>query len=120
VQELLGSEAELKDKYFTQVLLPDFVAGNPGLTEDWDVVYDARGHLLEPHTGTSLPVGTLQVRDYLLPRPSQTRGLIAVDEALWPTLGAENRFSTLLYIEKEGSSSPCCEPPASLSGSTAR
>jgi hypothetical protein len=25
-----------------------------------------------------------------------------VDAALYPTLGPENRFSTLLYIEKEG------------------
>jgi hypothetical protein len=79
VQALLGPAAELKDKYFTQVLLPDFVADNPGLTRDWDVVYDARGHLLEPHTGASLPVGTLQVRDYLLPRRRRSPDLVAVD-----------------------------------------
>ena len=40
---------------------------------DWDVVYDARGHLIEPHTGASVPVGTLQVRDYLLPRRLEPR-----------------------------------------------
>jgi hypothetical protein len=102
VQELLGPGIDLKDKYFTQVLLPNFVTENPDLTSDWDVVYDARGHLIEPHTGASVPVGTLQVRDYLLPRMTRNPDLIAVDEALWPTLGAENRFSTLLYIEKEG------------------
>jgi hypothetical protein len=102
VQGLLGAGIDLKDKYFTQVLLPDFMAENPDLVADWDVVYDARGHLIEPHTGASVPVGTLQVRDYLLPRASRNPDLIAIDEALWPTLGAENRFSTLLYIEKEG------------------
>jgi hypothetical protein len=102
VQGLLEPGVELKDKYFTQVLLPDFVAANPDLTGDWDVVYDARGHLLEPHNGTSIPVGTTQVRDYLLPRSHRPADLVAVDAALYPTLGPENRFSTLLYIEKEG------------------
>jgi len=47
------------------VLLPDFVAEHLGLTAEWDVVYDARGHLLEPHTGTTVPVGTVQAREYL-------------------------------------------------------
>lgn len=58
--------------------------------------------MIEPHTGASVPVGTLQVRDYLLPRRRQDPDLVTVDDALWPTFGAENRFSTLLYIEKEG------------------
>jgi hypothetical protein len=102
VQGLLGPGVELKDKYFTQTLLPDFVADNPDLTSGWDVVYDARDHLLEPHTGVSIPVGTTQVRDYLLPRRHRPADLVAVDAALHPTLGPENRFKTLLYIEKEG------------------
>ena len=66
------------------------------------MIHDARGHLLEPHNGTSIPVGTTQVRDYLLPRSHRPADLVAVDAALQPTLGPENRFSTLLYIEKEG------------------
>jgi hypothetical protein len=49
-----------------------------------------------------VPVGTAQVRDYLLPPRRGSPDLISVDDALWPTQGAENRFSTLLYIEKEG------------------
>jgi hypothetical protein len=102
VFELLGPEVELKDKYFTQVLLPDYVTENPEITADWDVVYDARGHIVEPHTGLSMPVGTIQVRDYLLPRRQRPGDLVMLDTALWPTMGAENRFSTLLYIEKEG------------------
>jgi hypothetical protein len=39
------------DDHFTQTLLPDFMAQYPDLTADWKVVYDARGHLIEPHTG---------------------------------------------------------------------
>jgi hypothetical protein len=47
-------------------------------------------------------MGTLGVRDYLLPSRLQEPALVAVDDALLPTLGAKNRFSTLLYVEKEG------------------
>ena len=50
------------DQYFTQTLLPDYIT-ETGV--DWNVVYDARGHFLEPHTGKVVPLGTLQVRDYL-------------------------------------------------------
>ena len=34
-------------------------------TADWNVVYDARGNFTEPHTGKRVPLGTLQVREYL-------------------------------------------------------
>jgi hypothetical protein len=52
----------LKDTYFTQTLLPDYIAEND---VNWDVVYDDRGHFREPHTGTVIGLGTLAVRDYL-------------------------------------------------------
>jgi hypothetical protein len=102
VQELLGPKVELRDRYFTKTLLPNFMAENPFRTRNWDVVFDARGNLHEPHTGLRLPVGTLEVRDYLLPREHKHRDLISVDKALYPTRGPENRFQTLLYIEKKG------------------
>jgi DNA topoisomerase VI subunit B len=51
--------------YFTQRLLPDFLAEHPELTATWDVVFDARGHFREPHTGTEIGLGTLEVRDYM-------------------------------------------------------
>src|SRR4029450_2566004 len=35
---------------FTQGILPDYQAEYPDLTAGWDVVYDDRGHLIEPHT----------------------------------------------------------------------
>src|SRR5262249_3250003 len=53
---------QLNDTYFTQVLLPDYIAEND---VDWDVVYDDRGHFREPHTGHIIGLGTLAVRDYL-------------------------------------------------------
>ena len=50
------------DKYFTQSLLPNYAAER-GV--DWNVVYDARGHFIEPHIKDAVPLGTLQVRNYL-------------------------------------------------------
>jgi Topoisomerase 6 subunit A/Spo11, Toprim domain len=72
-------------------------------TESWDVVYDARGHLIEPHTGESLGLGTLEVRDYIREwhsgkRRSVTEGI----ERLFSTRGPGNRFRFALFIEKEG------------------
>jgi hypothetical protein len=46
------------DSFFTQKLLPDFLDANPAKTASWDVVYDARGHLQEPHTGLRIDLGT--------------------------------------------------------------
>jgi hypothetical protein len=102
VEKRLGPEVKLGDQYFLQHLLPDFIAGHPELTATWDIVWDARGHLAEPHTGVVIPVGTLQVREYLQPRRPRPSDLISIDASLYPTLGPENRFKTLLYIEKEG------------------
>ncbi len=52
------------DQYFTQQLLPGYIMENPS-TSKWDVVFDARGHLHEPHTGRTIQLGTLAVRRYL-------------------------------------------------------
>ena len=56
IQERTGKS--LDDQYFTQTLLPDFMAENPSTTADWKVVFDARGHLIEPHTKRCVPLGT--------------------------------------------------------------
>src|SRR5712691_10396330 len=63
---LTGKE-NLDDAYFTQTLLPDYIAAC-GLEDAWDVVYDGRGHFTEPHRGfrknpdgTSIPLSTLAV-----------------------------------------------------------
>jgi hypothetical protein len=60
IQERTGKR--LDRQYFTQTLLPTFVAENPELTAAWKIAYDDRGHFTEPHTGHSLGVGTLAVR----------------------------------------------------------
>ncbi|HEY9376067.1 MAG TPA: DUF2399 domain-containing protein [Jiangellaceae bacterium] len=100
---LAATGNQLDDAYFTQVLLPDYIAENR-LEQQWDVAYDARGHFTEPHTGAAVSLGTLDVRRYV--------GDIAVgiDDPLdighleldYPTVGPEHRYSAVLFLEKEG------------------
>jgi DNA topoisomerase VI subunit B len=89
----------LDDAYFTQVLLPDYVA-ETGVK--WDVAYDDRGHFKEPHTDRVIGLGTLAVRRYLaelrgirLNEPSFAHGKIS-------THGPQGRYGAILYVEKEG------------------
>ena len=90
--------------YFTQALLPNFVEEHPELTSQWDVLYDARGRLMEPHTSRRVDLGTLAVRDYI----NQWHGHInASVEGLSintgvDTLGPVNRYGFALFVEKEG------------------
>ena len=102
IQDATGQA--LNDAYFTQTLLPDYIRDHPEETADWDVVYDARGHLLEPHTETRVNLGTLGVREYLgglNEEPSQEIEPPAISTR-FPTYGPKNRFGAILYIEKEG------------------
>jgi hypothetical protein len=90
------------DGWFTQHLLPDYVTEYPRQTADWLVVFDARGEMREPHTRLSLGLGTSEVDDYTAARPARGPAARLSSSALYPTMGPENRFKTILYIEKEG------------------
>jgi hypothetical protein len=92
----------LDDKYFTQTLLPDYLEQHPNETEEWDVVYDARGHYVEPHTEHSVALGTLAVRQYLGERPEINPPAALDPGSMAVTIGPANRYSTVLFIEKEG------------------
>jgi hypothetical protein len=59
IQEVTGKP--LKDSYFTQTLLPNYILD---YDVDWNVIYDARGHFVEPHAGKNFGVGTLEVRSF--------------------------------------------------------
>ena len=72
ILEMTGKPS-LDDKYFTQNLLPDFMKEHPELTADWDVVFDARGHLIEPHTGRRVALGTLACGSTWGPRTGSRR-----------------------------------------------
>jgi hypothetical protein len=90
-------ELTLGDAYFTQTLLNDYIQIYG--CSDWDITWDARGHFVEPHTALQVPLGTLEVRQYLGERPSfepPKRPLA------FPTIGPKNRYANVLFIEKEG------------------
>ena len=101
ILELTGKDT-LDDRYFTQDLLPDYVAMNPEECRDWDIVWDARGHFTQPHTGHGIALGTLEVREYLGLRAKVTEVVTVDPGILFPTHGPEHRFNTVLFIEKEG------------------
>jgi hypothetical protein len=80
-------------------LLPDYME-TYGLK--WDITYDDRGHFTEPHTGHSIGLGTINVRDYLatvnapkLEEPSFAAGSVE-------TCGPSGCFGAVLFVEKEG------------------
>ncbi len=98
---LTGAD-KLGDSYFTQTLLPDYIAANPEQCADWDVVFDARGHFVEPHTERSIPIGTLAVRQYLGDRPKSGPTVTLGVADLYPTSGPQNRYRNILFVEKEG------------------
>lgn len=89
--------------YFTQTLLNGYIDEHPEEAADWDVVFDARGHIAEPHTERRIDLGTLAVRRYVATWSS------AISEAEQPTLahavataGPGHRYRYALFIEKEG------------------
>ncbi len=101
-----GNTPELRSEYFTQTVLPAYMAEHPSKTAGWDVVFDARGNLTEPHTKKRVPLGTLDVRRYLrdIARGKDSDSDVsceAVDDN-YPTCGPANRFGAVLFIEKEG------------------
>jgi hypothetical protein len=90
---------ELDDNYFTQTLLPDYIEEN-GV--NWDVVYDARGHFVEPHGKTSFGIGTLEVRHYLAGFREPELIDAGFRQAVVETSGPSGNFGAALFIEKEG------------------
>ena len=88
--------------------MPDFIEEHPKICVAWDIVWDARRHLVEPHTGKVVPLGTLEVRRYLALHDTQLArsGLPSLPELVvncqYATVGPRNRYRNVLFIEKEG------------------
>jgi hypothetical protein len=95
----MTDDKQLGYGYFSQTLLPDYIEEK---NVDWDVVYDARGHLEEPHTNLRLGVGTVEIRGYL--QAMSGPGIIdaGFEEAGVRTHGPAGNISAVLFIEKEG------------------
>ena len=91
-------------KAFTTRHVPDFVRKNLDLCKEWDVVYDSRGHIEEPHTQHRVELGTVNVRDYVrgwTDSVSPHGESIAIPHKI-NTIGPANRYRFVLFIEKEG------------------
>lgn len=103
IQRLAGRM--LDDQYFTQQLLPDFMNEHPEVTAPWDVVFDARGHFHEPHTGRIVPLGTIEVRRHLREVGRHTLPELQVhlpEMPVFPTCGPGRRYGAILFVDKEG------------------
>src|SRR5262245_40179178 len=86
--------------YFSQVLLPDYIEER-GV--DWDVVYDARGHLEEPHTNRRIGVGTIEIGNYLHAMKEPQIDAAEFSEANVDVMGPVGNIAGVLFCEKEGS-----------------
>ena len=103
IDELPGTDPSNFDTYFHGTLLDAYLNK---YEPDWadNVVRDARGTLLEPHTGREIALGTLAVRSYLQRVKSHkvSEPSFALTEARYPTLGPKHAFGAILFVEKEG------------------
>jgi Topoisomerase 6 subunit A/Spo11, Toprim domain len=65
-------------------------------------VFDARGHLVEPHTRRSVPLGTLEVESYLqrADDPDWLEPSASMPDI--ETCGPSGRYGAVLFCEKEG------------------
>lgn len=103
VLAMTGGRCWSHSSYFTQRLLPDYMRRHPAQTAGWDVVFDARGRLVEPHTGDRTDLGTLEVRTYLRAwKKDVTPELDATLHRACKTRGPAHRYRFALFIEKEG------------------
>jgi hypothetical protein len=90
---------ELGYGYFSQVLLPDYIE-EKGVS--WNVVYDARGHLQEPHTNRRIGCGTIEIRNYLGAMRSPRITPADFSDADVETVGPSGCIAGVLFCEKEG------------------
>src|SRR5262249_3656100 len=95
----LTDDKELQYGYFSQTLLPDYIEEHE---VDWNVVYDARGHLEVPQTERHIGCGTIQIGNYLhaLKEPKVIGQEFS--DASVNVIGPSGGLSGVLFCEKEG------------------
>jgi hypothetical protein len=77
------TDKELGYSYFSQTLAPEYEREHGAL----DGMYrEPRGHLHEPHSGVSVPLGTIEVERYTPTDWTFDKILYVEKEGLWPTL----------------------------------
>src|SRR6478672_4024000 len=98
IMEMTGDK-ELVYGYFSQTLLPDYIE-EKGVS--WNVVYDARGHLEEPHTNRRIGVGTIEIGNYLCAAKEPEIIKAEFSDASVDIIGPSGNLSGILFCEKEG------------------
>jgi hypothetical protein len=95
----MTEDKELAYGYFSQTLLPNYIEEH-GV--HWDVVYDARGHFLEPHTNRRIGCGTIEVGNYLHAMKDPSIVPAEFSDANLEIIGPVGNLSGVLFCEKEG------------------
>jgi hypothetical protein len=95
----MTEDKELAYGYFSQTLLPDYIEEH-GV--DWNVVYDARGHFLEPHTNRRIGCGTIEVGNYLHAMKEPEVLPPEFSDANIDIVGPAGNLSAVLFCEQEG------------------
>jgi hypothetical protein len=93
---------EIKDNYFCQTLLTNFMKDHPSLTANWNIAWDDRGHFAEPHTNHEIGLGTLAVRSYIKRLGDMTIRKAGVSVTDVKTMGPAGRYGAVMFLEKEG------------------
>jgi hypothetical protein len=98
----MTDDKELRYNYFSQTLLPDYIEEHATECADWNVVYDARGHLEEPHTNRRIGVGTVEIDNYL--RSMKEPEVIEAEftDPSVDIIGPSGGIAGVLFCEKEG------------------
>jgi len=89
-------------QYFTQSILKDFLER---YRPEWKVVWDARGHLREPHTGREIELSDIAVERYLRSWTGEFEVFPAFSlgwERPIATCGPTHRYKAAIFVEKEG------------------
>ena len=95
----MTDDKELAYGYFSQTLVPDYIE-EKGV--NWNVVYDARGHLEEPHTNRRIGVGTIEIGNYLHAAKEPEIVPAEFSDASVDIIGPSGNLSGVLFCEKEG------------------
>ncbi|MFH0942661.1 MAG: hypothetical protein V1810_00625 [Candidatus Beckwithbacteria bacterium] len=100
ILEITGGETWKDSAYFTQTLLKDYIEQYGGGEK---IVWDARGHLVEPHTRKIVPLGGIDVLEYANGWRSD---FDVFEDNIFSvgikTFGPKLRYGSVLFIEKEG------------------
>lgn len=103
VLKLTGGNIWKDSAYFTQNILKDYIEAHEDDPIIKNIVWDARGKLTEPYTGKIVPLGGAMVTEYIESWNSDFNILELPDiRKRINTIGPNNRFNNVLFIEKEG------------------